>query len=844
MDTAQIHHATPVYGRKRGTSSPADFTNDRQTNSSLQLPTLETRLATSTPCSPAEEFVVEEEQQPLSTTEQQAGPLIAILGGSCVETESTGSKTRVASTPDNQEVEFAKAILNPAPSDEDIDRGIRQGYRSPVFQFLETRTPTDTLPEDSIAALPELERNMLYMKRRWFSSLIPAWLEEIVDFIIKDRKDSPITNFVCLGVGTGDWCSQFLIFSHVVAQLGRFDPSVLGNIYVQDPMMSAEHRSLFINHGCKVVESPTVFEYINANTFLMAASVSTEHLVGGLEGRGVRELALFIGNGKGILDTANSSQQRFPSWIRTVGPLLDEELCCHRDFPTNRVLNESDGELFRGLAGLDVWWRPVFPENSIVAIRYNYACALGFPGSLEEFEAAYRLGYSQLAKQLRDRIVCSFVAASHDRNRLPFQEYYRRYYIAELNEGLTEQQRRYEEGIARWQSMNKVSGRQRTWLEYINGDRSISRHPACRITGWKEPAQKLPSTSKEQRELLEVKKRWENTANARKLTEILDQITQDRRHSLMSNLVCLGVGTCQADTKFDVARFMVVLEITKQLVIAKPDLLHNLFVQDAEMSQMTSSMSNLCKKYGFRVVDESAALDLIGPTTCLISLSVQSNILVPALMGKPIDHIAMFVGNGEEMLIEARRPTTSNPQHAETLSRILDENTCDMVAFPCDEPDKRSSIIRLTSQHKWPALESLDIWWRPSRTEEEEFDFRFKRARDIGFPNNIDFFRDGWKKGYKELPTFMQNTVVLSYVSGLDAYGSPTTECRDFGSHVWEYVNRKGPLSEKQRILESHVDAWLVRSNAQTRRTFSFTQYLKCRESLQVRQSGASGRSK
>ncbi|KAK0119503.1 hypothetical protein ONS95_010948 [Cadophora gregata] len=667
MDTAQIHHATPVYGRERGTSSPADFTNDRQTNSSLQLPTLETRLATSTPCSPAEEFVVEEEQQPLSTTEQQAGPLIAILGGSCVETESTGSKTRVASTPDNQEVEFAKAILNPAPSDEDIDRGIRQGYRSPVFQFLETRTPTDTLPEDSIAALPELERNMLYMKRRWFSSLIPAWLEEIVDFIIKDRKDSPITNFVCLGVGTGDWCSQFLIFSHVVAQLGRFDPSVLGNIYVQDPMMSAEHRSLFINHGCKVVESPTVFEYINANTFLMAASVSTEHLVGGLEGRGVRELALFIGNGKGILDTANSSQQRFPSWIRTVGPLLDEELCCHRDFPTNRVLNESDGELFRGLAGLDVWWRPVFPENSIVAIRYNYACALGFPGSLEEFEAAYRLGYSQLAKQLRDRIVCSFVAASHDRNRLPFQEYYRRYYIAELNEGLTEQQRRYEEGIARWQSMNKVSGRQRTWLEYINGDRSISRHPACRITGWKEPAQKLPSTSKEQRELLEVKKRWENTANARKLTEILDQITQDRRHSLM---------------------------------------------------------------------------------------------------------------------------------------------------------------------------------WRPSRTEEEEFDFRFKRARDIGFPNNIDFFRDGWKKGYKELPTFMQNTVVLSYVSGLDAYGSPTTECRDFGSHVWEYVNRKGPLSEKQRILESHVDAWLVRSNAQTRRTFSFTQYLKCRESLQVRQSGASGRSK
>ncbi|PVH80434.1 hypothetical protein DL98DRAFT_204103 [Cadophora sp. DSE1049] len=707
MDKWPTNDATPIHVRVRSTSSPADpAIRDCQTDSMLQPPIEELMSSFSAPCSPAEESIAAEEQQTIPTMEKQAEPAAATISGSAwVETESTGSNTQVASTPDNEDGGFMRFIHSAAPSAEDINRGIRQGHRSPIYQFLETRTPTDTLPEDLMAGLPELERNILHIKKQWLSSPYVAKLVEIVDLIIRDRRENPITNFVCLGVGTGHWCSQFLIFSQVVAQLSRSDPSVLSNIYVQDPEMTVAHRSLFINHGCKVVETPTAFERVNANTFLMSTFICAENLIGGLEGRGIEELALFIGDGGGTLITANSFQQSFPNWIRTIGPLLDEELCCRRDVPTNRVTYEYDGGgTFPGLAGLDIWWRPVMPENRILAIRFNYACALGFPPIPQEFEAAYRLEYSQLAKPLRDRIVCSFVAAYHDRNTLSFREYYRQYYIAKLNGGLSERQRRYEEGIDRWKSISLQ--RYRTWLEYINGDRSISRQPGWEITGWKEPAQKLPALSRDERELIGMKKRWQKTANARKLAEILDQIIQDRNISPISNLICLGIGAGKVDMKFDIARFMVALEIAKHLVIAKPDLLHNLFVQHPEM---TPSMRDLFKKYGFRVVDEPAAYDLIGPNTCLISPFVQRDILVPALIGKSIDHLAMFVGNGEEMVIEARKSTTSDAQHLEVINRMLNENACDTVAFPCDEPEK-SRIIRFTSQHKWPALENLDIW--------------------------------------------------------------------------------------------------------------------------------------
>ena len=68
--------------------------------------------------------------------------------------------------------------------------------------------------------------------------------------------------------------------------------------------MSERHRSLFMNHGCKVVED-TAFQYVNENTFLMCPYVCLPDLVGGLDGREITELAFFIGNGEGLLNTSN-----------------------------------------------------------------------------------------------------------------------------------------------------------------------------------------------------------------------------------------------------------------------------------------------------------------------------------------------------------------------------------------------------------------------------------------------------------------------------------------------------------------------------------------------------------
>lgn len=87
----------------------------------------------------------------------------------------------------------------------------------------------------------------------------------------------------------------------------------------------------------------------------------------------------------------------------------------------------------------------------------------------------------------------------------------------------------------------------------------------------------------------------------------------------------------------------------------------------------------------------------------------------------------------------------------------------------------------------------------------------------------------------------MQSTVVLSYISGRGIDGSLLAESRDFGSHVREYINRDGELSEKQRIFEANIDAWLARSNAQTRRTITFAQSLDSKEVLEARESELAG---
>lgn len=230
-DSLPTIHATPIHVRMRTASRPPDpAIRDDQMDAMLLKPLMEElTLSRSVPSPPSGEGISEEEQQSDLPMEGQAEA--SVPSGSALAL--AGSNTQVVSTPSNEEYDLAQFISLPAPSAEDVDQGISQGYRSPVYQFLETRTPTDTLPEELMGELPELEQHLLVMKKRWLSSPYAARLADILVHVMRDRREAPITTFVCLGVGTGYWCSQFMIFSQVVAQLSASDPGSLSNIYVQ-----------------------------------------------------------------------------------------------------------------------------------------------------------------------------------------------------------------------------------------------------------------------------------------------------------------------------------------------------------------------------------------------------------------------------------------------------------------------------------------------------------------------------------------------------------------------------------------------------------------------------------
>lgn len=186
------------------------------------------------------------------------------------------------------------------PKLDDHEFAIAEGYWSDLYPFLETLTPTDTLHFEDRQHLPPLEQAVLEAKKPWLASPCPAELAALVSHVIENRKDNPITNAVCLGVGGRDLYherNQFVIFSQVVAQLAIEDPEILSNVYVQDPNLTDEMRAAFENIGGQVVETPTAFELIGADTFLFSAFVYRIVFMYGLNARPVEEIPSFIGNG-------------------------------------------------------------------------------------------------------------------------------------------------------------------------------------------------------------------------------------------------------------------------------------------------------------------------------------------------------------------------------------------------------------------------------------------------------------------------------------------------------------------------------------------------------------------
>jgi len=60
--------------------------------------------------------------------------------------------------------------------------------------------------------------------------------------------------------------------------------------------MPPESRCFFESYGMQVVEDNRTFEMVGQDTFLMAPWVEVNELLGGLRGRPVLRLPMFVGN--------------------------------------------------------------------------------------------------------------------------------------------------------------------------------------------------------------------------------------------------------------------------------------------------------------------------------------------------------------------------------------------------------------------------------------------------------------------------------------------------------------------------------------------------------------------
>ncbi|KUJ19509.1 uncharacterized protein LY89DRAFT_773985 [Mollisia scopiformis] len=232
-------------------------------------------------------------------------------------------------------------------------------FKSDLYPFLPSKTPTDTLPDPlNNDDLPDAEKWLLLEKSKWLASEYPQQVSELVARIIKGRKGEPIPNAVCLGIGGLEGSvqremQQFMIYSQILAQLGAAYPELLNNIVIQDPKMIPAMRALFENHGCRVVEHPEAFELVQANTFFYTAFVLFHHLAEHLKDRPTAEIGMYLTNPMEVWDLDP------PFWQSTHAGLFDETKHNHEDLPCDR----PDGKQYTdvgptaGLSSFEVWWR-------------------------------------------------------------------------------------------------------------------------------------------------------------------------------------------------------------------------------------------------------------------------------------------------------------------------------------------------------------------------------------------------------------------------------------------------------------------------------------------------------
>ncbi|KAE9373221.1 hypothetical protein N431DRAFT_534502 [Stipitochalara longipes BDJ] len=332
-------------------------------------------------------------------------------------------------------------------------------WESAPFLNTEARDPKTRAVADKLS---EIEKQIFGYKRLWFTGPYHSQLYEIVSRIIEDRKDSPITHAVLLGVGGGAHLfggigekrdlEQFVAFAQICGQLATVCPSLLQNIVVQVPLMPPEWKTALEARGCKVVKDPEAFNFVGANTFLFSAWVEPQYLFPGLEGQPVGELALFMGN----------HLEQNTIYTETANKLFDRSICNIAPVPCAQLLDKDktkDPYGDDGLGGLFLWWRPFRTESQKqqdAALRsFASACKIGFPGEFVEFLRAYRLGLPSLPQEKQNIFIYSYSAnlyhknfGSHDGPVLcpDFGEYFTKYIDADVGNA-DEERGRYEATI-------------------------------------------------------------------------------------------------------------------------------------------------------------------------------------------------------------------------------------------------------------------------------------------------------------------------------------------------------------------------------------------------------------
>ena len=154
--------------------------------------------------------------------------------------------------------------------------------------------------------------------------------------------------------------------------------------------------------------------------------------------------------------------------------MLDVHLCSSEDMPCglpndrDRPRNPPDTA---GLAGLEIWWRPMRNQKDQIDILYHAAIRLGFKESIEDFSTAYHAGFKNEYSHNRDILVGTYVASRlADPETAPsFEEHYKKY--LESNFEWTSP---HEINVKQWLSIIRDSREETmTWEGYLNSDHAL-----------------------------------------------------------------------------------------------------------------------------------------------------------------------------------------------------------------------------------------------------------------------------------------------------------------------------------------------------------------------------------